>query len=140
MPRLRPWSASAARSERGHHPWGERPSGGAGVAAGVDINCASTFDFAAEAGLVTTVDVFSIASSGALTPIPGSPFNFLSGSNSNVGVLSPDDRFLFVSNQTSSTITVLNVASNGSLTLVSGSPFANVGVDPSGMATNRADQ
>src|SRR5207302_10347657 len=53
------------------------PDGGAGVAAGVDINCVSTFDFSSESVLFIILDVFRIASSGGLTPVPGSTFNFL---------------------------------------------------------------
>src|SRR5207302_739966 len=65
------------------------------------------------------------------------PFIFASGSDSNSGVLSPDNQHLFVSNQTFSTITSLDVASGGSLTLESGSPFPNPGgFVPAGMATN----
>lgn len=111
-----------------------------GSVAGIDINCASSLLFAGEAALVgTNIDVFSIASNGALTPIPGSPFNNPTvGNNSNVVVLSPSDRHVFLSNQGSNTITVFNVASDGSLSLVLGSPFANPGGStPQMIATNR---
>ncbi len=116
------------------------PDGGSGSVAGVDINCAGNLLFA---GLATSgqtqVGVFNIASNGALAPITGSPFSFASGFNSNVPLLGPNDRLLFVSNQQSDTITVLNVAPNGTPTLVQGSPFAIPGGDePAGMATNRA--
>ena len=114
--------------------------GGSGFPTGVDADCAEMFAFVAEANSDRTIiDVYSRLSSGALSPIPGSPFSFFSGANSNVPVLSPDDKFLFVSNQNSNTVTVLNVASNGSLTLVSGSPFADPGAQtPTLMATNQA--
>ena len=109
---------------------------GTGQEAGLDINCASDFLFGGEAnGSSTIVDVFSIASNGVLTEISGSPFTG-PGANSNVVVLSPDDKFLFVSNQISNTVTVFSVAANGSLTLVSGSPFATGGSFPAGMATD----
>jgi len=112
-----------------------------GGVAGVDINCASNLLFGGEANFGGThIDVFSIGSNGALTPVPGSPFNNPGiGSNSNVVVLSPADRHLFVSNQASNTITVFNVGANGGLSLVPGSPFANPGGNtPQMMATNRA--
>jgi 6-phosphogluconolactonase (cycloisomerase 2 family) len=100
------------------------PDGGTGVAVGVDVDCSNRFAFVGEGNVgATIVDVFSIASSGALTPIPGSPFNPGVGSNSNVTLLSADDKKLFVSNQVSGTITVFSVAANGSLSLVAGSPF-----------------
>jgi hypothetical protein len=61
------------------------------------------------------------------------------GLNSNVVVLSPDDRFLFVSNQLSNTITVFSVASDGTLAEVIGSPFDNPGgSEPLQMATDQA--
>jgi len=116
------------------------PAAALGAVAGVDINCASSLLFGGEANLTGThIDVFSIGSNGALTPIPGSPFNNQGiGINSNVVVLSPSDRHLFVSNQVSNTITVFNVASDGTLSLVPGSPFADPGGSPTVMATNEA--
>jgi len=110
---------------------------------GIDINCASNLLFAANAtGGPTVVNVFNIASAGVLTSISGSPFTF-GGLNSNVPFLSPNEKFLFVSNQFSNanegSITVLNVAANGSLTEVAGSPFANPGgVFPCGLGTDTA--
>jgi len=116
------------------------PAAAFGSVAGVDINCASNLLFAGEANVVgTDIDVFNIASNGALTPILSSPFNNQgTGINSNVVVLSPKDDHLFVSNQVSNTITVFDVASDGALSLVSGSPFADPGGTPTVMATNEA--
>ncbi|PYT28979.1 MAG: hypothetical protein DMG57_13140 [Acidobacteria bacterium] len=72
-----------------------------------------------------------------MSPIAGSPFTFVPGANSSVGILSPNNQWLFVSNQVSNTITSLDVKSNGSLAQVSGSPFPDsVAADPNGMATN----
>jgi YVTN family beta-propeller protein len=104
----------------------------------VDISCNSNLLFAAIANdTKTEVGVSTIGDNGALTPIAGSPFSFGTGMNSNVGVLSPDNQHLFVSNQFSDTITSLDVESNGSLAQISGSPFPDPGgVDPNGMATN----
>jgi hypothetical protein len=112
--------------------------------AGVDIDCASNRLFAGRASSFNAVvDVFSIAPSGALTPIAGSPF--IGGSpNSNVVVLSPDDRLLFVSTQNpfgsdgpSSTIISFAVGTDGSLSEVAFVDFGNF-PQPSGMATDRA--
>lgn len=116
------------------------PAAGTGAVAGLDINCASNLLFGGEANFGgTNVDVFSIGPNGALTPIPGSPFNNLGiGSNSNVVVLDPADRHLFVSNQASDSITVFSVAANGGLSLVPGSPFANAGGDTPQMMTTNA--
>jgi 6-phosphogluconolactonase len=113
--------------------------GGTGNAAGIDMNCANNRLFAGEAGDQTIVDVFSIAANGALTPLPDSPFGFGRGHNSNVVLLSPDDQWLFVSNQDSHSVTVFDVAPDGSLTRVPGSPFSVGGQAYAtwGMATNR---
>src|SRR5207249_11739591 len=90
-----------------------------------------------DAGPDTAVGVSAIASSGALSPIAGSPFTCLHGENSSLGRLSPNNQWLFGSNQDSSTITSLDVESHGSLAQVSGSPFSNSGgIGPNGMATN----
>jgi 6-phosphogluconolactonase len=113
--------------------------GGSGYLAGVDIDCADTHVFGSEMTTGnTTVDVFSIGSTGALTRIQGSPFTPGSGANSNVGILSPNDKFLFVSNQASGSVTVFNVNA-GALSLVTGSPFslAPTATNPAGMATDQ---
>jgi len=124
-------------------PFGQ---GGVGAAAGVDMNCRGNVLFAGEANAsrITIVDVFSIAPDGVLVPITGSPFVAEAGANSNVPLLSPDERLLFVSNQeaitlpsSTSTVTAFNVAADGTLTLIPGSPFPAGGF-PSGMATNPA--
>ena len=111
------------------------------IAASVEFNCPSNLLFIGEHSGPTTTDVFSVSSNGVISPIPGSPFIQNSGRIGNSGqivLLSPNERFLFVSNQFSDTITVWNVASNGSLTLVAGSSFAAGGIVPAGIAINRA--
>lgn len=112
--------------------------GGVGRAAGVDINCKSDLLFAGAANNGDTiVDVFRIGAHGAVTPIAGSPFVAGVGDNSNVPLLSPNERWLFVSNQNRPSVTVFSVAPEGALTLVPGSPFAvGGGYSARGMATN----
>ncbi len=112
--------------------------------AGVDIDCSSKFLYAgvveeAPSSVIVRVDGFNIDSNGTLTPVPGSPFRPGAGSNSNVVLLSPDDKTLFVSNQNSHTITAFSVALDGSLSPLAGSPFPMNGSvrSPSGMATNQ---
>ena len=108
-----------------------------GSAAGVEINCANNFLYATQAvSHGTSVDVFSIGPNGALTLVQTS--NNPGGDNSNVGVLSPNDQFLFVSNQFSDSVTAFSVAADGTLSLVAGSPFFGTGGEPSGVATNAA--
>jgi 6-phosphogluconolactonase (cycloisomerase 2 family) len=109
-----------------------------GNVAGVEINCASTFLYAPQANSGSTdVDVFSIGANGALTLVQTSN-NPGVGDNSNAGVLSPNDQFLFVSNQFSNSVTVFNVAANGTLSLLAGSPFGGANAVPCGIATNAA--
>jgi 6-phosphogluconolactonase (cycloisomerase 2 family) len=122
-------------------PFAPREPGGLyGIAAGVDINCASDTLFLAEGTWDTTiVDALRIdPDTGELAPIKGSPFAPSVGLNSIVPLLNPDDSVLFVSNTFGNSVTVFTVASDGSLTLVPGSPFdAGRGGGPAGMATDR---
>lgn len=126
-------------------PFPIRPSGeNDGRAIGIDINCASDTLFVGEVTPGTTVlDVFSInQASGALTPIPNSPFES-GGVNSSVPLLCTDDTILYVSNQgfpLPATVSSYTVAADGSLSLVPGSPFsAGPGaLEPVGMATDQA--
>src|SRR5579864_1080737 len=84
--------------------------GGTGSLTDVDIDCSSSFLYGGEANDTNTiVDAYSIASYGSLTAISGSPFLAGPGDNSNVVLLSPDDKTLFVSNQFSDTITAFSV-------------------------------
>jgi uncharacterized repeat protein (TIGR01451 family) len=105
--------------------------------AGVAINCAGSIayiGFTRADG--TRVDALSIGSTGALTPIAGSPFT-AEADVSNVVLLSPDNRFLFVSNQFGDSITVFSVNGDGSLSEVAGSPFLNGSLStPQQMVTN----
>jgi 6-phosphogluconolactonase (cycloisomerase 2 family) len=114
----------------------------------IDISCAGNFVFAANGTInshttTTTVDVFSVTRSGILDLVPGSPFQPGVGVNSNVVLLSPDNRFLFSSDQGlgndgGDTVTVAVVAADGSLTLVPGSPFSiGSGGVPMGIAMDQ---
>lgn len=141
-----PFSDSVAMFRIGSHgaltsvpgsPFPQGGTGGGDAATYLDMSCKSKLLFAAIANSSETeVGVSTIASSGALSPIAGSPFAFVPGLNSNVGILSPKNQWLFVSNQDSNTITSLDVEANGGLAQVSGSPFLNAGTHPNGMATN----
>lgn len=114
------------------------PAGG--LPRGLDINCSSSLLYAGEANATgTIVYAFSIASDGTLAPVPGSPFSPGAGRNSNVVLLSPDDKTLFVSNQISSAVSVFSVAADGSLSLLAGSPFPMNGLvtSPAGMAISQ---
>lgn len=105
----------------------------------LDSNCAANLLFVLNNSGLPLVDVFSIGSSGALSPIPGSPFT-TPGTGGGTLYLSPDETRLFVGNQQNS-ISVFSVAAGGGLVLVPGSPFAaNGGAFLSGLTTDRASK
>lgn len=88
-----------------------------------------------------TVSGFSVASSGALTPVPGSPF--LTGGSGSTGFFASNrvkattgGGFVFASNSLSNDVSVFTVdTTTGGLTLVPGSPFPTGGsVDHRGIA------
>jgi len=114
------------------------PNGGLGGNPGsVKIDCASALLFVGEANPSgTVVDVFTIDSSGTLTPVAGSPFIVQAGVDSNFVLLDPDGGRLFVSNETNDSVTVFDVQSNGVLMPMAGSPFpvASAGSGANGMA------
>jgi len=112
---------------------------GGGIA-GVEMDCYPRLLYDAEGSTGDTiVEGYSVSNKGALTPLPGSPFEPGMGLNSNVVLLGyyRGQKTLYVSNQTSETITAFKVSSNGSLSLLA-PPFAmNRGDQPSGMAASR---
>jgi 6-phosphogluconolactonase (cycloisomerase 2 family) len=121
------------------------PRTGPGIPTSEDIDCFTSMLYGGEAGSGTTVDAYSIGSTGWLTPIPGSPFENSLGNNSNVVMLGAKpsvkpvagEKLLFVSNQSSNTIEVFTVNSKGALSLVAGSPFPiRGGILPVGMDTS----
>jgi Lactonase, 7-bladed beta-propeller len=81
--------------------------------AGIDINCASDQLFAGRNG--QDIDVFDIASTGALVEPTGSPFSTSVSSNQVVVLSHPDDGTLFSSDQVNN-VTAFAV-SGGSLTV-----------------------
>lgn len=93
-----------------------------------------------------TISGYAINSTtGALTPLPGSPFT--AGSNPYALTLDPASQFLYVANRVSNTISAFTVnASTGALTQIPGSPFAAgsapdaVAVSPSGQFLYEANQ
>lgn len=111
-----------------------------GSPAGVDIDCSSSWLYTGEAVFRgTVVDAYNIISNGKLDPLSGSPFKLAWPDNSNVVLLSNDDKTLFVSNQFSNTITAFRVAADGSLSPLAASPFRmnDPNWGPAGMATNQ---
>jgi hypothetical protein len=113
------------------------PKTGTGLVTGLDFNgCGNNRLYGGEAtGTPTLADAWAVDAGGALTPIAGTPFQS-TGNNSNVVLISPNNAFLFESNQFSTSITSFAVNADGSLALVG--KFGGVGTvhSPVGMATD----
>ena len=85
-----------------------------------------------------TVSAYTIdPNTGALTPVPGSPFP--AGARSDGMTVDPTGRFVYVTNRSSNDISAFAIdATTGALTPIAGSPFAAgvgaiwVAVDPTG--------
>jgi Lactonase, 7-bladed beta-propeller len=73
---------------------------------------------------------FSISSSGALTPVPNSPYAITGPSIA----ADPQGRFLFVGGP--GIISAMTINSDGSLTAVPGSPFSTTGITPTQLVTD----
>ncbi|HXA86188.1 MAG TPA: MBG domain-containing protein, partial [Candidatus Dormibacteraeota bacterium] len=113
---------------------------GTGTLAGLDFNsCGNNLLYGGEATATSTIaDAWTVAASGALTAVPGSPFHSVSGTNSNVVLLSPDNTRLFESNQLSNSVNSFTVNADGSLKNIGS--FGGTGFlhTPAGMATDRS--
>ena len=84
-----------------------------------------------------TVSAYIIGSTGALTPVLGSPF--ATGTVPTAVTADPLGNFAYVANEIDNTVSAYTIGSNGALTPVLGSPFAtgqspcSVTVDPTGL-------
>ena len=80
---------------------------GTGSLAGLDFSSTSGLLFGAEASATAGfADAWTIGANGALSAVAGSPFS-TTAINSNVVLLSPNDSFLFASNQGSNSVSCL---------------------------------
>jgi DNA-binding beta-propeller fold protein YncE len=77
------------------------------------------------------VSAYTIASDGTLTSVPGSPFAV--GKEPEDFAITPDGKYLYVTDAESNNVSAFSIASNGSLSAVEGSPFA-AGRTPVGVA------
>lgn len=101
----------------------------------LDTNCASNLLFVDSASGLPVIDVFKIDVTGSLSQIPNSPFT-APGNGVTAISLSPDEKFLFASNQLNSA-TSFSVAADGSLSVVAGTPVASTGTPfLNGLATD----
>jgi 6-phosphogluconolactonase (cycloisomerase 2 family) len=107
---------------------------GTATLAGLDFSSTSGLLFGAESSATASLaDAWTVGGNGALSAITGSPFS-IGAVNSNVVLLSPNDGFLFASNQGSASLTSFSVAA-GSLTSLGS--FGTLHA-PVGMATDRS--
>ena len=82
-------------------------------------------------------DAWSVAASGALTPIAGSPFS-AAGNDSNVVFLTPDNTILYQSNQGSNDLnTIHRLMRTARLTSI-GSFSIAAGIHPAGLASDNS--
>ncbi|MFI5103508.1 MAG: beta-propeller fold lactonase family protein, partial [Terriglobales bacterium] len=110
---------------------------GTGLVAGLDFNCDGTLLYAAEGGATSSItDAWSVASTGALTPILGSPFT-AAGNDSNVVFLTPDNTILYQSNQGSNDLNTFTVNPDGTLSSIGAASIAT-GHTPAGLASDNS--
>jgi 6-phosphogluconolactonase (cycloisomerase 2 family) len=111
---------------------------GTGSLAGLDFSSTSGLLFGAEASATAAfADAWTIGTNGALSSVAGSPFS-TTAINSNVVLLSPNDSFLFASNQGSNSVSSYSVNAGGSLAGIGSFGSASSLHAPVGMATDRS--
>ena len=87
---------------------------------GLASDPSSKYLFVTETG-TSGVRVLSIASTGALTEVSGSPFK--TGLGPNSVIVDVSGSYVYVTNQTDGTVSAFALATTGALTAISGSPF-----------------
>jgi uncharacterized repeat protein (TIGR01451 family) len=111
---------------------------GTGSLAGLDFSSTSGLLFGAEASATAAfADAWTIGANGVLSSVAGSPFS-TTAINSNVVLLSPNDSFLFASNQGSNSVSSYGVNAGGSLASIGSFGSAASLHAPVGMATDRS--
>jgi 6-phosphogluconolactonase (cycloisomerase 2 family) len=111
---------------------------GTGSLAGLDFSSTSGLLFGAEASATAGfADAWTIGANGVLSSVAGSPFS-TTAINSNVVLLSPNDSFLFASNQGSNSVSSYGVGVGGSLSSLGSFGSAASLHAPVGMATDRS--
>jgi 6-phosphogluconolactonase (cycloisomerase 2 family) len=111
---------------------------GTGTLAGLDFSSTSGLLFGAEASTTAGfADAWTIGANGVLSSVAGSPFS-TTAINSNIVLLSPNDSFLFASNQGSNSVSSYGVGVGGSLSSIGSFGSAASLHAPVGMATDRS--
>jgi 6-phosphogluconolactonase len=102
---------------------------------GMAVDPGGKYLFVAETG-ATAVRALSIATSGALTEVSGSPFS--TGLGPSAVIVDSTGSYVYVTNRTDGTISGFTLASTGGLTKMSGSPFST-GSQPSDLVEDTTD-
>jgi 6-phosphogluconolactonase len=103
---------------------------------GLAVDPAGKYLFVTETG-VNAVRVLSIAATGALTKVSGSPFK--TGLGPKAVLVDSTGAYVYVANSTDGTISAFSLAATtGALTAISGSPFAT-GVAPADLAEDTSN-
>lgn len=107
-----------------------QPLGAQNADTGMAVDPGGKFLFIAETGS-KGLRVLSIASTGVLTEVSGSPFQ--TGLGPTAVLVDSTGSYVYVANRTDGTISAFTLASTGVVTAISGSPFTT-GAQPSGLA------
>jgi 6-phosphogluconolactonase (cycloisomerase 2 family) len=100
------------------------------AAQGLTVDPTGTYLFVAETG-TSIVRVLSIATTGALKELTGSPYS--TGTGPTGVLIDSTGSYLYVTNRASNNISAFLLSSSGALTQISGSPFAT-GINPIDLA------
>jgi hypothetical protein len=109
---------------------------GTGQNAGLEFSCRADRLYGAETDPTTAItDAWSIAPTGALSPILGSPF-LSAGANSSSVLFTPDNTTLYQTSPSANAVTPLHVNLDGSLTALATVGGPGQTTSPAGMATD----
>jgi DNA-binding beta-propeller fold protein YncE len=102
----------------------------------VTVDPTGKFAYVANLGPLTThngsVSAYRIGATGALKPVPGSPFT--AGTQANSVAVDPTGKFAYVTNgEPDNNVSAYHIGAHGALKPVTGSPFA-AGVTPASVA------
>jgi uncharacterized repeat protein (TIGR01451 family) len=113
------------------------PRAGTGLVSGLDFSCAGDRLYGGEASFAngTITDGWSVAPDGTLTALAGSPF-LGTGTDGQVVLMSPDNSYLFTSDQFNNKINSSSVAADGSLKAIGSFGGINSVHVPTGLATD----
>ncbi|MGA7315102.1 MAG: beta-propeller fold lactonase family protein [Silvibacterium sp.] len=100
------------------------------AAQGLTVDPTGTYLFVAETG-TSIVRVLTIATTGALKELTGSPYS--TGTGPTGVLIDSTGSYLYVTNRASNNISAFLLSSSGALTQISGSPFAT-GINPIDLA------